>query len=238
MNSVFKSHAISASNRNQCVDLSLSVVKETKLGLAWKYQFRCQNCTFLSSVYKLYEEIANTHSAAINTQFVTGIMDTPLGIQRARLFLTSLDIPPPSRSYLQKLTDKTSTRIVQLNKEDMQHKLELVRQHKALKGSQNPKHIHVSMDTRYNANRMKSSYKPGQSSSQAYTVAIENETDQQYIIALAIENKLCWVGAWMKNRGYDVQCPGGHAECTADIPHLQPHSREAACISKLQKICL
>ena len=85
-------------------------------------------------------------------------------------------------------------------------------------------HIDVSMDCRYNARGFKSSYKPGQSSSQAYTVAMENMTKQRYIIGLAIENKLCWTGAWLKNRGFDVLCPGGHADCTANIPYLVPHS--------------
>ena len=80
------------------------------------------------------------------------------------------------------------------------------------------------MDGRYNAQGFKSSYKPGQSSSQAYTVATENMTEQRYIIGLAIENKLCWTGAWLKNSGFDVFCPGGHADRTANIPYLVPHS--------------
>ena len=222
MNSVYNRHR--TVNDNVCSAIDLIIVREVKQGLAWKFQFKCQNCHFVSRLYKCYAEIENTKSAAINTNFAMGIMDTPMGVDRARLLLTSMDIPPPARSHLQTLTQTVSSSIVELNEDDMSDKLKRVVEHNVSRGVVNPKHIHVSMDTRYNASRMKSSYKPGQSSSQAYSVAIENETDQQYIISMAVENKLCWVGAWMKNRGYDIRCPGGHAECTANIAYMQPHS--------------
>ena len=69
-----------------------------------------------------------------------------------------------------------------------------------LPGASNPSEITCYMDDRYNARSFHSSQKPEQASSQAYTVAIETMIDNQYIIGLAIENKLCWAGAWMKNR--------------------------------------
>ena len=102
----------------------------------------------------------------------------------------------------------------------MSDRLRIVEQHNAVAGQKNPKHISVSMDGRYNVRRFKSSYKPGQSSSQAYTVAMENVTKEKYIIGLAVENKLCWTGAWLQNRGFDVLCPGGHAGCTSTVPYL------------------
>ena len=151
-------------------------------------------------------------------------MDTSMGIARARLLFTALDIPPPAKSHMQKLTDKVSEAIVDLNRNDMSENLNIVEQHNIEAGHRNPKHIDVSMDGRYNAQGFKSSYKPGQISSQAYTVATENMTKQRYIIGLAIENKLCWTGAWLKNRGFDVFCPGGHADRTANIPYLVPNS--------------
>ena len=49
----------------------------------------------------------------------------------------------------------------------MSNKLRIAEQHYAVAGQKNPKHISVSMDGRYNAHGFKSSYKPGQSSSQA-----------------------------------------------------------------------
>ena len=41
-------------------------------------------------------------------------------------------------------------------------------------------------------------------------------TEKQYIIAAAVQNKLCWTGAWLLGKGYDVTCQGGHAGCTAN----------------------
>ena len=106
------------------------------------------------------------------------IMDTSMDISRARLLFTALDIPPSSTSHMQKLTDKVSQTIIELNKKDMSNKLCIIEQHNAVAGQKNQKRISVSMDGRYNARRFKSSYKPGQSSSQAYTVAMENVTKE------------------------------------------------------------
>ena len=57
-----------------------------------------------------------------------------LGISRARLLFTALDIPPPSTSHMQKLTDKVSQAIIELNKKDMSNKLCIVEQHNAMTG--------------------------------------------------------------------------------------------------------
>ena len=127
-----------------------------------------------------------------------------MGISRARLLFTTLDILPPSTNHMQKLTDKVSQAIIELNKKGMSDKLRIVEQHNAVAGQKNPKHISVSMDGRYNAHGFKSSYKPGQSSSQDYTVAMGKVTKEKYIIGLAMEKKLCWTGAWLQNRGFTM----------------------------------
>ncbi len=68
----------------------------------------------------------------------------------------------------------------------------------------------------------------GQNASQAIGVAVEKHTDEQQIVGLFVENKLCWVGSWLRNRGFHVTCPG-HANCTATMPDADPiapcHSR-------------
>ncbi|KAL4239607.1 hypothetical protein ACF0H5_000416 [Mactra antiquata] len=100
---------------------------------------------------------------------------------------------------------------------------QLVGHHNMDTGAADSKQFSVVFDGRYNANRLTSSYKPGQAASQASGVAIENNTSYQYIIGLAVGNKLCWTGAYLGNNGYDVQCPG-HTDCTANIPYMQPPS--------------
>ncbi|OWF35129.1 hypothetical protein KP79_PYT26098 [Mizuhopecten yessoensis] len=38
------------------------------------------------------------------------------------------------------------------------------------------------------------------------------------LVARTLQNKLCWTGAWLRGKGYDVNCPGarGHPDCTAN----------------------
>ena len=84
-----------------------------------------------------------------------------MGVSKARLLFTSSDIPPPTKSLLQRLTDKVSQNIIRLNEANMAEKRRIVEQHNLEAGVRNPKHRDVSMDGRYNARGFKSSYKPG-----------------------------------------------------------------------------
>ena len=145
-----------------------------------------------------------------------------MGISRANPLFTALENPTLSTSHMQKLTDKVSQAIIELNKKDMSDILRIVEQHNAMAGQKNSKHIHVSvsMDGRFNARGFKSSYKPGENSSQAYRVTMENVKKDKYIIGLAVENKLCWTWAWLQNRAFDVLCPNGHAGCASAVPYL------------------
>lgn len=80
------------------------------------------------------------------------------------------------------------------------------------------------MDVRYNSISITSRRKPGQNASQAIGLAVETNTDSQYIIGTAVQNKLCWKGHWLKNKGYDVNCPDGHEDCTATMAAPVPLS--------------
>ena len=139
---------------------------------------------------------------------------------------------------MQQQSNYASKLITKLNTEDMSLKREEVLEHNTLTGASNPREITCSLDGRYNARSFHSSQKPGQASSQAYTVAIENTTHDQYIIGLAIENKLCWTGAWLKNRGFKISCPNGHAACTSNVPYLAPHSERKMAYSIAQDLSL
>ena len=44
------------------------------------------------------------------------------------------------------------------------------------------------------------------------------------MVALAVQNKLCWTGAYLCNRKFEVDCPGGHASCTSNLPYMEPPS--------------
>ena len=76
------------------------------------------------------------------------------------------------------------------------------------------------MDGRYNSTTISSREKPGQNASQAIGIACETMTEKQYIIAAAIQNKLCWTGAWLRGKCMEVECP----DCSANTYHQAPLS--------------
>jgi len=219
MNTLCASHL-----HTSCKQPDFELHSEIKVGLGSKITFRCKACDYISARMRTHEEIQNTRKAAINTLLAAALMDTPMGISRAEQLFTQLDIPFPATSHLHKLTAAVSEEMVKMNHEDMSDKRRIVEQRITETGARDPKQLDLSIDARYNSSRMTSSYKPGQSSSQAYTVAIENHTDKKYVIGLAVENKLCWTGAMLKNKGVPVDCPGGHAGCTANLQYFTAHS--------------
>ena len=144
------------------MNLNIQICKEVKQSLAWSFQFKCINCVFLSKLYSAFNKILKTKkSASINSYLAIALMETSMVVSQAKLLFTSLDIPPPTKSLLQRLTDKVSQDIIQLNDADMAEKICIVEQHNLEAGVRNLKHIDVSMDGSYNARRFKSSYKPG-----------------------------------------------------------------------------
>ena len=84
INSLYKTHK---SIKEKCAILNIEIVKEVKQGLAWKFQFRCKNCGFLSQIYSMFSAIPNSKgAAAINAHLAMAVMDTSMGITKARLF--------------------------------------------------------------------------------------------------------------------------------------------------------
>ncbi len=220
INQLVKSH-----NRTRCRAPQITFANEVKAGLGIKLQFKCNSCGYLSEFFKMYEEIKDTRGAAVlNTNLAVALMDSPMGVSRAEDLFTQLDLPFPAASHMHELCKQVSKKIVKINSDDMAEKREIVTKHNISIGSKDPKQLDLSIDARYNSQRMISSYKPGQSSSQAYTIATENHTEYKFIVAMSVENKLCMTGASLRYKGLDVFCPGGHAGCSADLEYFTPHS--------------
>ena len=100
----------------------------------------------MSDLYRTYAVGQNSkRSAAINANLAVALMDTSMGIARARPLFTALDISPPAKSHMQKLTDKVSEAIVDLNRNDMSEKLNIVEQHNIEAGHRYPKNILMSL---------------------------------------------------------------------------------------------
>jgi hypothetical protein len=235
MNEVIRGHQKFPAH---CRNPDMVLHKERKIGLGSDLKFACQHCEFVSRACRTYKPcVGKSQGAAINMLLASALQDTSIGVEKANILLTSMDIAPPARSRLQHLVNAATINTVTLNDSDMANKRQLVIRENRARGASDPKQIDLSLDARYNANRLVSSYKPGQGASQAYAVAIENNTSFKYIVGLAIENKLCWTGAYLRNKGYeDIKCPGEHLGCTANIEYMQPHSERRMAYSIAQQM--
>uniref|UniRef100_K1RKT7 Mutator-like transposase domain-containing protein n=1 Tax=Magallana gigas TaxID=29159 RepID=K1RKT7_MAGGI len=106
--------------------------------------------------------------------------------------------------------------MTELNKLDINDKIQKVKEVNVTRG--HPENIiNISTDARYNSSVMFNPKTLGQNASQAFSLAVETNTDRKYILACAVQNKLCWTGAWLRGKGMEVDCLGGHAECTANL---------------------
>ncbi|MES9882642.1 MAG: hypothetical protein ABW185_17390 [Sedimenticola sp.] len=226
MNSIYQLHD---AQHAACPGIQLEIASEKKQGMAWRFVYRCKICKFKSPEYKLFTEIEQSHKpgpnpALINRDLQSVLLDTPMGPTRTRVLLSGLDIPPPTATGMRRTANKVAEQVTQLATEDMNERLEEVKATKLARGDNRPDVIDVSVDARYNAIGFGSTKKPGQRASQAYSIAMEKNTEMEYIVAMAVENKLCWTGAWLRGEGYEVQCPGGHEGCTANLAAVAPHS--------------
>ncbi|CAC5416721.1 unnamed protein product [Mytilus coruscus] len=105
----------------------------------------------------------------------------------------------------------------------MADKLEIVKAVNRKRGAPENE-INLTVDVRYPSNTITSKRKPGQNANQACAVGIETLTDRKYIVATSSLNQMCWTGAWLRGKGFTIECPNGHEECTADLHHAAPLS--------------
>ncbi len=214
-------------NFSECLKPNFEILQEKKWGLGWRIQLHCTNCDFRSNESKLYKEVPSNKSgpraAAVNVGLSIGLQDTPMGNTRARVLLACMDIPPPCLSSMQKTANKISNEVTVLNQKDMCDKLKLVMDVNEKRGNDKSQII-IAMDARYNSVTITSRKKPGQNASQAIGLACETMTDKKFIVGASFVNKLCWVGAWLRGQGFEVKCPGGHANCTANLSYYAPFS--------------
>jgi hypothetical protein len=223
-NEVFQSHQHQSKD---CIQANMTVAEEHKVGVCVKFSLKCTNCDYISPVKKLYKEAPSSKRgpkpAAANIALATALQDTPMGNTKCRYLLANMDVPPPSRTSMQRTSNRVSKAIKTLNDRDMSAKVQLIKDVNNKRGhAENI--INVAIDGRYNSTSITSRKKAGQNASQSIGIACETVTGKQYIIASALQNKLCWSGAWLRNQGFEVTCPGGHEDCTANIHPQAPLS--------------
>ena len=213
----------------KCVVPHFELVQETQWGLGWIWKMKCTNCKFISEKYKLFREIdtgrAGRKSATINYGFQTGVINCNIGNDSARLLLTSSCIPPMSKGTMQRITNTVCDKVVKLAENETEQVVESFRKRNETLGLNKNSPIKLQMDGTYQSVHIKSRHKMGQNASQVIGIACENETDNHDIIGFHLVNKLCWVGAWLRGKGYDIECPN-HEYCTSNTNRHDPLSEK------------
>ncbi|CAG2228254.1 unnamed protein product [Mytilus edulis] len=193
--------------------------EQKKWGTCWQYTLKCINCGFIGDRMKMYKEIANgkpgPNPGQPNVALASALQDCPIGNTTVQQLLAGMDTPPPCRSSMQRTSSKVAAEMVKLNKTDMAQKLELVKEENRRRGVPENE-INITVDARYNSNTIVSKKKPGQNATQVFALGIETITDRKFIVAAVVQNKMCWKGAWLRGKGFPIECPG-HEECTANL---------------------
>lgn len=205
---------------NACKFVNFDICKEVKWGLGWKWTLKCMNCQFQTREFKLYQELAQSTNkrgpkpAAVNYGILNGKLHSSLGNKKLRVILASSGIPPMSYNGMRKAENKVCSTVVKVTNDDMAERLDNL---KALQTDSPAPEMNLQIDGTYQSHTFGSRHKLGQGASQVVGVACENMTDKQQIVSIAYENKNCWTGSWLRGLGYEVTCPGGHPDCTANI---------------------
>lgn len=224
-NTTFREHTQVA----KCDDPHFTVCKEIKKGLGWRQSLKCTNCDYISQMFKLYNEVPHEgrgpKTASCNSGLQVGLQDSAIGNTKARLIIASTNTPPPALSGMQKLSSSVGRVTNAVNAQDMMSRKQEVTRTNQLRGLPANSPINVSMDVRYNSSTIISSHKMGQNASQAIGISLEHQTDKKQIVSFHMQNKLCWVGAYLRNHGFHVDCPG-HADCTATMCEADPLSEK------------
>lgn len=224
MNSANKEHREKSPS---CKEPFFQTYHEQKRGICWIYTLQCQKCSLTCQPYKLFSEVPTAkpgpNPGAPNVALAAALQDCPIGNTKTQEILARLNCPPPSRTSMNRRSNAVGTEIIKLNEKDMAEKVELVKKVNRDRGDPENQ-VSITVDGRYNSQTMTSRNKPGLNASQALALAVETVTGHNYIISAVYQNKLCWRGAWLRSKNFDVKCPGGHEGCTSNRFRAAPVS--------------
>lgn len=216
INTTYDKHKVESPS---CPRMNVDYHAQKKWGTCWQYTLKCKTCGFIGDRMKMYKEIANgkpgPNPGQPNVALASALQDCPIGNTTVQQLLAGVDTPPPCRSSMQRTSNRVAAEMVNLNKTDMAQKLELVKEENRKRGVPENE-INITVDARYNSNTIVSKKKPGQNATQAFALGIETMTDRKFIVAAVVQNKMCWRGAWLRGKGFPIECPG-HEECTSNL---------------------
>lgn len=223
-NAITREHMV----RNECNDPTFTVNYEEKRGLCWIQSMRCIRCDYISEKYKLYDEVEargrGRRAAKPNLGLHVGLQECPMGCSKLQVLLASMNVPPPSLNGMHKTSKKVADLTSAQAEEDLKQRRQNLKEVNTHRGLSEDEPVNISVDVRYNSTTITGRSKLGQNASSAIGVAVENHTDQHQVVGLYVENKLCYQGAWLRNKGFNVTCPGGHAGCSATYDDVMPFS--------------
>lgn len=226
-NECIEEHAYNGIN---CNIPRFEVYKEVKKGICWSQSLKCTKCNYRSKQYKLYDEVPSSTRgpkyARPNIGLQVGLQECPMSNTKAQILLLSTNTPAPSRSAMQKASNKVGSDTSGASESDLSARREKLKAINKLRNLPEDSPVNISIDVRYNSSSITSRNKMGQSATQAIGVAIENHTDQKQIVGLCLENKLCPKGALLRSKGIQATCPGGHRGCTATKRMAEPFTEQ------------
>ena len=178
-------------------------------GLSWKAVLSCTNCSYISDVYKLYEEVENGITFGPKPATVT--YGTQVGLSKNGIsngglieILTAANIRPPSYSTLQRAANVVGEAITEANVGDMRDQCTKLRDLNKATGKPYHGPIPAEADGTYNnAIYSKVGKSPFQAATQVDFTVSENLTPEKKIIALVSHSKLC---SCPKNKEHLTDC--------------------------------
>ncbi len=202
-------------------DLKFDVENEQQRGVSWRERLICTECDFKSKYHNLYDTIDSnkrgSKTSAMNIQAQIGLMTTLISSKNFREILMASNIPPPSRTGMQKTANKVAKNVEDINRESMRDiRRNLVAENKDC-GAKDETMVRVESDARYNNPIFKTGSTPFQAGTQVVTTMCENNTVDKKIISIFTGNKLCTTAALLRNNGMEITCPNHDGNCTANI---------------------
>lgn len=227
MNSVNSAHR----DYNDSCDPEFEYENVKKQGVCCIVTLRCKNCEFTSIPNKLFQEIRTGkrgQKAAIpNVALQIALQDTMVGNESASYILSMMGVAPPNRSIMQKQANRIGEETIELNKADMADIRENLKRILRLR-NEDEQSINIQGDGRYNSLHLTQRNKMGRCASTMTGLFVENMTDDHRIIGVEVKSKLCWIGAAMRAKGFEVKCGATgataaerHKNCTANFPEYE-----------------
>ncbi|WAR15436.1 hypothetical protein MAR_005541 [Mya arenaria] len=185
-----------------------------KWGLCWQERLKCNECDFLSSYYKLYDEVPSRKrgrkSAKPNVGFQIGIATTPIGNTGACRILNSANVIAPSISSMQKQATRVNKAKETLNELDMVKIKQSVVSSNNKIGQEIPQMINVEADSCYNNPIFKTDSTPFQGGT-IVTTTIKK------ILGVYVGSKLCKITSELRNKVETIECPNHRGHCTSNL---------------------